>query len=193
MSILFLFFDAFSSILRTVHSGWFEWWLKPLMEREAERWLKKEIRRELSFLFDKFGTRFVDTPKRYRWGTIVTLEAGNLLVQIASDRGEYFLNVAPSNGPTECEPISARRPATATRQVYVSKDSTAFLPFASLSELALILELKFDLLEKAYSSKDHTNTWQRLDEILNLSDARRYIHAHHLLKQDNGYIQTLGL
>jgi len=46
----------------------FRWWLEPLLTHQAERKLRREIRRDFSFLFDNFQAQFVPNERKYRWG-----------------------------------------------------------------------------------------------------------------------------
>jgi len=196
-SIPFLFFDAVCFVIRGAYSLFLGWWLNPLLKRDGERTLRRQVMRDLPFLFKTFGAKFVSSGLKDRWGKIVTLEAGNLLLQIAWDRGEYFLAVAPFHAPTEWEPISVAHMAiTATRPIYTADDLPRALSFISLSELAPLLESEFELLQNAYSKEKYAATkpvLQKIDNILGISEVRYLVRTHVPAKKNSGPIQTLGL
>jgi len=148
-----------------------------LLKGYEQRLLKRQVMRDLPFLFKTFGAKFVSTGLRDRW--------------------EYFLAVAPFHAPTEWEPISVAHMAiTATRPIYTAEDLPPALLFISLSELAPLLESEFELLQKAYSEENYAATkpvLQKIDNILGISEVRYLVHTHVPPKKKVVPIRTLGL
>lgn len=56
--------------LSGVYSIGFRWWFEPLPTRQTEHMLKGEIRRNLSFLFDNVGAKFVPNEREHRWPNV---------------------------------------------------------------------------------------------------------------------------
>jgi len=198
VSIPSLLIDAFCSVVRGLYLLFFAWWLNPLLKRDGQRRLRKQVSRDLPFLFNEFGARPVLTSSRDPWGKILTLEAGNLFLRFARDRGDYFLDIAPTDFPNQWAPISvAHVVITASKPIYTADDlPPAALSFRSFSELAPMLQSEFGMLQKAYSKENYASTRQqlrRVDEILGISEVRRLVRTHPGSMRENGDIQTLGL
>jgi hypothetical protein len=79
-----------------MYAGAFRWWLEPLLTSQAERDLKRDVKRDLRFLFVRFAAHFVPNERTYRWGKVVTLAAGSVKIQISLDRGEYYVALSPN-------------------------------------------------------------------------------------------------
>jgi hypothetical protein len=94
------------------------------------------------------------------------VEIGDLLLRIAHDRGEDFVDVAPQHAPKEWEPIALALMAIKAKLPVVALDDLPARPsFLGLSELAPQLKSQFTQLNAAYSIARYPNTKQILEII----------------------------
>jgi hypothetical protein len=137
----------------------FRWWLEPLLTSQAERDLKRDVKRDLGFLFVRFAAHFVPNERTYRWGKVVTLAAGDVKIQISLDRGDYYVALSPNIEPSEWAGV--RDLLTAVLPTFVCSPCDPL----SLAEWAKLLEPHFGSVEQAYCPEHYPVTKSSLERL----------------------------
>jgi hypothetical protein len=144
----------------------FAWWLGNLLDKRAEQHLKHRVRHDLGFLFSDFAGRFVRNDKSYPGGRVVTLETGNVLLRIAHDRGEDFVDLAPQSEPREWEALALGLMAIRVNPPVTMAENLPPRPsFLALSDIAPQLKSQFAQLNEAYAAGKYQSTKQTLEMI----------------------------
>ena len=147
------------SVINGIYAVAFRWWLEPLLTRHAERDLKKDIKRDLGFLFAKFSAQFVSNERQYRWGKVVTVVAGGVKLRVSLDRGEYGVELSPNTEPSEW--VGVGNLLTALIPEYALR---FYDPFA-LSEWGNLLEPHFPRIEEAFRPEHYRVTRHNVDQV----------------------------
>jgi hypothetical protein len=124
------------------------------------RKLRREIEKELSFLFADFGARFVPDESLETRSTAATLLIHNLRLQVSSGRGEYGVLVSPATKNHEWTDLRY-----ALRAIASERFVTEPVPFLSLSRVSEILQPEFALLEESFAADQYPSTKARLEQI----------------------------
>jgi hypothetical protein len=175
-----LFVGAIKFVVVGVYRVFFGWWLSGIQERSVLRRLKGRVRREFGFLFKREGAHFVPNNAIYQADQVVTVAADGVLLRISHHHGEDFVDIAPQHAEREWEPISFALMALVASQT--TEDVPAYISFLLLSELAPLLNSRFEELKKAYSPGEYTNTKQVLERIHSFS---RYSRTSVLSRKSN--------
>ena len=158
-----LFVGATKLVVVGVYRVFFGWWLGGIQERSVQRRLKSRVRREFGFLFKNEVAQFVQNDAPYPGGQVVTLAADGMLLRIAHHHGEDLVDIAPQHAAREWEPISFALMALDATQT--TEDIPVYISFLSLSELAPLLNSRFEELKKAYAPSEYANTKRMLERI----------------------------
>jgi len=146
------------SIISGIYVTAFRWWLEPCLTRVAERKLKKDVKRDLGFLFVKFAAHFVPNERKYRWGKVVTLAAEDAKIRVSLDRGEYGVALSPNIEPSEW--VGVRDLLTAVIPEYVRPPYDPL----SLSGWGNLLEPHFRQIEEAFRAEHYPVTRHNLEQ-----------------------------
>jgi hypothetical protein len=147
------------AVIKGIYVVLFRWWLEPLLTRQAERSLMRDVKRDLAFLFARFGAQFVPNERKYKWGKVVTLAAGNVKIRASLDRGEYGVALSPNTEPSEWTGI--RDLLTAIVPDYVRPPYDPL----SLYEWGKLLEPYFLRIEEAYQPENYAVTSRNLEKV----------------------------
>jgi hypothetical protein len=124
------------------------------------RKLKREIEKELSFLFADFGAYFVPQEPANSHLTTATLATAKLRLRISTGRGEYGVLVSPITGTHEWMALQ-----DALRAIESERSTPEPSPFVSLSRVREILQPKFAHLEESFSPDHYPSIAARLRQI----------------------------
>ena len=127
-----------------------------------------QIRKDLRFLFDKYGAKIVSNTYDYRvfGNAVVVIAAGQLLFQVVRDRGEIRIDVAP--GPVS--PIDGRwMELGGALAALTMDDSSEKIPdpfyYATLSRAADFMEPALPQLREAFSEQQYETTSRKIRQI----------------------------
>jgi hypothetical protein len=141
-------------------------WLSPLLNRRFERQLMEAVRKNLSFLFDKFGARFVPDDSKRKLHNFVILETDKLRFKVSLFRGRYCMELAPLQAPLDWEDLGAMLMITPMHgEVYTGSDLPKIPSWSNLAELGKVLELHLPSTEEALSPSQYPETIRRLERI----------------------------
>lgn len=140
------------SIISGIYSTAFRWWLEPLLTRWAEHDSKKAVKGDLGFLFAKFAAHFVPNERKYRWGKVVTLAAGDIKIRVSLDRSEYCVALSPNTEPSEWVGVRDLLAVVIPEYVLPPYDPL------SLPEWGKLLEPHFPRIEEAFGAERYPVT-----------------------------------
>jgi hypothetical protein len=136
------------------------WWFEPLEQWRGHRYLRRQCLKYFSFLFDEYGGKVVPNRLKDTWGKILTIEARNLLLIFAHDRGEFEISLAPAH--CQAKPISI---TTALGAIERDADRRGRLEWRNMEELGALLRSKIAILQNAYSETNYPATKQLIERL----------------------------
>lgn len=142
---------------------------KALTPSGSDKEFEDAVRRQVAFLFDRFGAVVVsnDYFPRAFGNAILVLETKGLRLRVVRDRDEVRLDIAPLHHPTEWVDSAF---ALASLE---NEFSTSGLRLdRTLSSIAEHLEPKLQLLQEAFSQERYQSTRQRVMEISEIQRRR---------------------
>jgi hypothetical protein len=123
------------------------------------------IRRQLAFLFDRFGASIISNqyfPGAFR-NAILVIETKMLRLRVVRDRDEVRVDVAPFHNPTEWVDS-----AFALAAIEVGSGGPQFSVHRAITSIGRHLDPKFEALQDAFTLDKYPDTRQKIMQIYEL-------------------------
>lgn len=127
---------------------------QPLSERsqrKSEKRLQDEIRRNLPWLFERYGGKVIPNTQNYRRAfdyAVVTVALGNIFIRFVRGRGELRADIAPAHAPTNWEEVAEAIESAGLGKVPRPQ-------YYSLNDLGRLLEQNLDHLNAAFAEDQY--------------------------------------
>jgi hypothetical protein len=146
-------------VTKSLYSLFFGWADKRL-GRRLEQQLGKDIKQNLSFIFDQYGGVIVpNTGVRFPLPfdyAVVTIEAADLLFRFYRGRGDLNVYVAPKQAPNDWNDVSL------VISALKAPDDMQRRTFVLLSDMTYFLKAHMSEIQAAFSPENYANTLQNL-------------------------------
>jgi hypothetical protein len=146
-------------VTKSLYSLFFGWADKRL-GRRLEQQLGKDIKQNLSFIFDQYGGVIVPNtgvrfPPPFDYA-VVTIEATDLLFRFYRGRGDLNVYVAPKQAPNDWNDVSL------VISALKAPDDMQRRTFVLLSDMTYFLKAHMSEIQAAFSPENYANTLQNL-------------------------------
>ncbi len=142
----------FGALLSSFYNALFSWWLDDWTFKGRQSRFEREIQRDYSWLFEKYGARIVP-QKPYRQVldyAQANVGVDNLIIQFVRGRREYHVNLAPAHAPHDWYDFGE-----AIDLVSESKGDSTGRTFYRMATFRPLFEANIDRLKHFFSPQQY--------------------------------------